>query len=104
MEPFDPQTVHLRLESILESLKAGDAEAAGARIAGLLSQLEALGESRPAGTDQTNRKPEPWKLVAAHLRATQVHLELTHLAVAQSTIETAIGVLLDGGGPLAPRL
>ena len=96
MSTFDPEAVYLQLGNFLVLLKNGDGDTALKQIADLTSALEGLKGSEPHSPDLPNREPEPGRIVAAHLKAAEVQIQATHLALAQESVEKAIDVV--GGG------
>jgi hypothetical protein len=85
---FDPSIMGGRLEAIRALVESGAADDARARIAELVAELRSTGEGAPA----EGPPPEPWRLIAAHLKAAEVQIEQTHMAPAADSIAKAIYV------------
>jgi hypothetical protein len=105
MATFEPQTIIVRLEKILALIKSNDSVGALSHIADLVAELRLLDEEPVRGhssesreeSARTGRGPEPWRAIAAQLKAAEVQIQATHLSHAQESLEKAIYVAEKGG-------
>jgi hypothetical protein len=102
MAALDPQTVGYRLESILTLVQSNDDYRALLRIADLVLDLRSLAEapiqagSNPRDNGGPGPEPEPWRVIAAHLKAAEIQLQETHRSPAEESIAKAIYVAVRG--------
>lgn len=73
------------LQQIHDLVTNGNADDAISRIDTLVSELK----STHSAADESE-SPEPWRIIAAHLKAAQVQIEQTHLSPAADSISKAI--------------
>jgi hypothetical protein len=115
MSAFNPIETGSKLQSILTLIKAADSEAALRQIADLVAELRLMGEAsagQDAGTagqgestqgesTGAGAEPEPWRLIAAQLKAAELQIQETHLSSAEDSLAKAIYVALHGGSQAA---
>jgi hypothetical protein len=106
MTNFDPEDTHTRLESIVTLVQNRDAETALSQISDLVTELKSTEEhdaARPFGPPDADREPEPQRVISAHLKGAEVHINDTHLALAEESLEKALGVVMDEKGPAVAK-
>ena len=90
---FQAERIAGQLDEILDLLNNGSGDVALGRIREIVRELKSPDEQQASAEPSgDNGAPEPWRIIAAHLKAAEVHIELTRLAPAADSVSKAIYV------------